>query len=279
MNFGSQQVCAYFDDVGNCIEYMADHASAVYCIWEECMKRYYKQALRRAFSNYADLIISIALLLHDFGKLVKAYTDVSLRRYYRHELLSAYFTYEVLKPASFVPEDYKLITSLAVLLHHEPIILSAYASELGEQYIKASTVKVVLERVSAKGKLQIINDLQYINFVNSRLLRHGLNLNQVLLSVNPKSVINTLKEVLAFASLGDNSIRLVRRAKVGALLHPLTLADSLAAEMQRHGSGTWVTKRALGGAEPGDLVICITRCVQGSTKITTGERSRCFHAT
>lgn len=270
MSHGPHIACAYFDDTGNCVETLIEHTCTTYYVWEMCMKKYYEEAIRRVFGRYSKLAVDLALLTHDAGKLAEAYGIPRLRRFYRHEVVSAYLAYSLLKHPALSSVDLGVNVSLAILLHHEPIILGAYAGELGERYIKVSTVKAMLERVAPDGRLKLINDLSYVNLVNHKLglSGRGSPLLQALQSaVSISSVIDAIKEVIASASLGDISTRLIRRLRVGTLLHVLVLADSLAASMRRHGQSTWVVRRAVSSAEPRGLVKCLSsgelqRCVQ-----------------
>ncbi|MEM4863335.1 MAG: hypothetical protein QW706_09205 [Candidatus Nezhaarchaeales archaeon] len=269
--------CAYYEN-DSCKETLCEHTLRILNVWDKCVARYYLRALTRVLGKKAGLLMDIALLMHDTGKLIYVYTEPRYRKFYRHEIVSAYYTYKMLRSLNITNNEYEYIIPLAVLLHHEPGILGKYAGETGERYVTFSTVKAMLEDIPSN-KLKPIRGSTFEHLICNRIGQHSINvntcmsgLNQVLSSINHADVESTVKNLLAKVLHGDISRRSVMRAKVAAVLHPLVLSDSLAAYLGRKDSGTWVVRRALGiglgpYAEPKSVANCITNFTDHATDI------------
>jgi len=275
--------CAYYEN-DSCKETLYEHTLRILDVWDKCVARYYLRALTRVLGDKARLLMDIALLMHDTGKLVSAYAEPRYRRFYRHEIVSAYYTYKMLKSLNIasnklVSNEYEYIIPLTVLLHHEPGILGKYAGEIGERYVTFSTIKAMLEDIPSD-KLKPIRDSTFERLICDRIGQHNTNVNncmssldQVLSSINHANIESTLKNLLAKALHSDVSRRFVMRTKVAAVLHPLVLSDSLAAYLGRKDSGTWIVRRALGmslgpHAEPKTIVNCIMNFTNHATDIS-----------
>lgn len=184
---------------------------------------------------------------------------------FRHEIIGSYVVYKVLESLGF-DEDARATVSLAVLLHREPIIFSAYVSGLGERYLTVSIVKKVIGESdltiycgshlgSALGKL-VDSVAGLSDDQRGGVARVG---REILLSLNTRKddILKVVKSIVVKSSIGDSIELHKTRAKVAGLLHPLVVSDSVAAYIGRslclHGGapdeGTWVVKRALAQAE------------------------------
>ncbi|MEM1890487.1 MAG: CRISPR-associated endonuclease Cas3'' [Pyrobaculum sp.] len=227
-------------------EEFVKHVVRVLEVWKE-LKKYYQGGLSRAFPSVKDFdLMRYAILTHDLGKLAAHYQN-NKPGDYRHEVVSAYFAYH---GAAELEEEVRLTLAAAVMLHHEPIILSTYVSRLGERYLPIYVVRRALERV----------DLSYgcgddvINFIKSENQSVGALLEKWRSqSLDPKEVLEVVKKIVAQFTVGSIRNLHVKRARVAAILHPLVVADSVAAHIGRGGDGTRVSKRALEGAEMLDI--------------------------
>ncbi|MEM0318320.1 CRISPR-associated endonuclease Cas3'' [Thermofilum sp.] len=259
--------CAYYEN-DSCKETLCEHTQRILNVWDKCVARYYLRALIRVLGDYARLLMDIALLMHDTGKLVNAYAEPRYRRFYRHEIVSAYYTYEMLRCLNIPSNEHEYIIPLTVLLHHEPGILGKYAGEIGERYVTFSTIKAMLENIPSD-KLKPTRDSTFEHLICDRLSKHNINFNncmscldQILSDKNHNGIESVVKNLLAKALHSDVSRRSIIRTRVAAVLHPLVLSDSLAAYLGRKDSGTWVVRRALGmdldsPAEPRTIASCI----------------------
>ncbi|MEM4847490.1 MAG: HD domain-containing protein [Thermosphaera sp.] len=269
--------CAYYEN-DSCKETLCEHTLRILNVWDKCVAKYYLRALTRVLGKKTDLLMDIALLMHDTGKLIYVYAESKYRRFYRHEIVSAYYAYKMLRNLNIANNEYDYIIPLAILLHHEPGILGKYAGEIGERYVTFSTVKAMLEDIPSN-KLEPVRDSAFERLICDRLGKRGINvdtcrssLDQVLPSINHTDVESTVKNLLAKVLHGDISWRSVTRARVAAVLHPLVLSDSLAAYIGRMDSGTWVVRRALGKdrdlcAEPKTIADCIKNFTDHATDI------------
>ena len=252
--------CAFYDRDGNCLEGYWDHIGLVLAA-VQLLRRYYAGSLQRLYQRLGHSghdLLTIAAVAHDAGKLVEEYRLGSRRRY-RHETMSAYVAYKVAMELG-VGEEAALTTALAVMLHHEPITFSALVTGLGLSRLPMMEVYAMIRR----------SDLRYTNKCDLNdfrkkldLLRQALHLDNNVadtayraaeymtrmlekLDTDMDSVEEVLAELIAEATVSGSQ---VRRARVAALLHPLVLADQLAAECSPYrqvGKGTWLTRRALG---------------------------------
>ncbi|MFN3805466.1 MAG: hypothetical protein ACK4SY_10450 [Pyrobaculum sp.] len=215
------------------------HVRRALAVWQE-VRRYYERSVRRALGDVGVDLVEYAIASHDLGKLADSYQKGDRFRY-RPEVVSAYLAYRGLEGLG---EGVRLAVAAAVLLHHEPIILSTYVAKPGERYLPVYVLRKVLEKVDLAFTCDV--DLQFFQ-------RYG-KLHEVLNGwraggIKPADVLEVLKKVLVYVSVGEPSRTHVARAKIAALLHPLVVSDSIAAHLCRGGGGTVVSNAALNGAE------------------------------
>jgi CRISPR-associated endonuclease Cas3-HD len=218
-----------FDKSGRGIEDYCWHINLALEEWRK-LKPYYWGWVSRMFDGVDA--VEIAILFHDLGKLGKAYIGaykdrklpLHLRRASRrHELISAYWAYKVL------PQPLNYYVAAAVALHHEPILLGAYAGALGERRIQISTIYAMLRAVElGLGCRPECVDPRVKQALD--LWERG--------EISPDLVADALRDVVAFLSAGPSSEVRRKRALVGGLLHLLVIADSRAAMKGRGGGGT-----------------------------------------
>ncbi len=174
-----------------------------------------------------------------------------------HEVASAYVAYRALTGLGH-SEEAATAAGLAVLLHHEPIMFSALVAGLGYQRLPMMEVYAMLRRSNLQvaegcdphgiaGRLKALK-LRSQDLADDARTVAGKMANLLEgLDSSRSEVEETLAELVAAAASGSEALR----ARVAALLHPLTLADQLAAQcspLRSHGrgGGTWLTRRALG---------------------------------
>lgn len=255
------ECCAYLNDEGVCVESYKEHVRRAITVWKE-LKPYYSQALQRVlgYSNPECDVIELSLLLHDLGKLVKDYFDFKKRRsrgILRHEIIGAYSVWIALEKlgVNSVARD---ILALAVMLHHEPIILSAYVTGLGEWYLTVANLKRVLSEAELETNCDIdrlISELEeVVKSCNMKYITSVISSELRDLENKRDDMIRVLRELIARFSVGEPSRLRELRARVAAVAQILVVADSVAAYYGRSlckGSedGTWTAKQALRGAE------------------------------
>lgn len=244
-----------------CSESFVEHVERVVAVWD-MLRPYYLLPVQRALGVGGDPVL-YAAVAHDFGKLALAY-QAGKRHLYRHELLSAYFAYKCFEG----PEEAKVAVSAAVWLHHEPIITSAYITQLGESYMPLYVVKRTLEFLQEE--LVVGCDYQevssYVRKWNSCLAESLEQWAERGLDV--AEVMRILKRVLVKATVGGIERAHVMRAKIAAVLYPLIVADGVAAYVGRavcgrcgeEQRGTKVIRAALCGAEPLDKAALLKLC-------------------
>jgi CRISPR/Cas system-associated endonuclease Cas3-HD len=198
------------------------------------------------------------------------------RREYRHELFSAYATYEILENMSKngvpIPNDAMRLISLVVMLHHEPIIMGMYVGRYGEEYLTISNLRRVIElnvgnlspNCNVEGTMNnLVDYLVTEGFISKDLgnsFRTAVNdfIKKWRSSLNSEEIFETLKRVIAYSTVGVPNKLLTIRAKAAALLHLVVVSDSIAANVVRselecgdeRDGGTWIVRRIRSGAEP-----------------------------
>lgn len=240
------KICYAYRGDNSAEEYTA-HIERALRTWSH-IKKYYAGGVERAFPNAgkADLV-QFAILTHDLGKLASHYQQ-GRPGSYRHEVVSAYFAYRY-GPGALTEEE-RAALAAAVMLHHEPIILSAYVTRLGESYLPIYVVRKALEEADLTYGCGD-DVIQYYAAKDKRLAEalerwrdRGLDRSEVLAAV---------KKIVVATSVGEPTRLHVMRTKTAAILHPLVVSDSVAAHIWRQpGRGTAVSRQALTGAEPID---------------------------
>jgi len=270
----SNTMCISFSR-GNCrgSEPYEVHIKASLIAWS-VLKPFYYGAINRILGKLPFDPVSIALTLHDLGKLTKSYE--MNRREYRHELFSAYATYEMLENMSKngvpIPNDAVQLISLVVMLHHEPIIMGMYVGRYGEEYLTISNLKRVIElnmdNLSPNCNVEntMNNLVDYLiteGFMSKDLgnsFRTAVNnfIKKWRSSLNLEEIFEVLKRVIAYSTVGAPNKLLTIRARAAALLHLVVISDSVAANVVRSelgcgdedNEGTGIVKRIRNGAEP-----------------------------
>lgn len=222
--------CAYWNEEGKCVEGYDEHVSRVLNKWE-ALKPFY---IKWVYRNFGVDAVELAIKFHDLGKLARAYVEKAQRRYYRHELLGAYFAFKALEG------DVRYYVAAAVALHHEPIIMGSYVGGLGETRLNISTLWAMLQEAD----LSLACSYDPKDAVVRKALEEWRR-------VSLRDVVAAFKELLAFFSAGIAAERRRKRLLVAGILHPLVVADSIAAMEGRGGRGTKIARAALEGAEPG----------------------------
>ena len=237
---------------GRCTEEYVRHVERALAVWGKLRPRYLP-AVKRAVGVDID-VVEYAIIAHDLGKLAKAYQE-GRRSEYRHEVVSAYFAYKGLEPVA--EHDAAAVVAAAVLLHHEPLLTSAYISGLGEHYLPIYAVRKMLEKHAISPACDPLGEAGKTVDKYPELMRELERWGRG--EVTAKEVLDVIKRVIALTAVGD-SVRLhTMRAKTAAVLYPLVVSDSVAAHVGRAlcskcgGEGTKVVDLALKGAEPLDM--------------------------
>lgn len=239
---------AYIKD--DCWEGFVEHVDRALAVWEE-LRPYYLRSVQRALGVRGDPV-GFAIAAHDLGKLSASYQRGEGRSGYRHEVLGAYFAYRCMNSG----EEAKLAVATAVMLHHEPIITSAYISGLGEQYLPLYVLRRALERADLSVRCDADEVVNYLKGVDRCLAEEVDRWRNGGLYV--KDVLEVVKRILVRSSIGDIAKTHVLRAKTAAVLYPLVVSDGVAAYIGRGvcarcgGEGTKAVRAALSGAEPLD---------------------------
>jgi len=132
-----------------------NHVNKMLEYWDKIKYRYL-HTITRVLKAYgielgykdADEFMEILIKLHDVGKASKLYQDyIDGKRKlngFRHELVSAYYTYHILKKLKN-NEKLAFVGALTVMLHHEPIIMGQIRN-LKKRELSA---EVVLDRLGS----------------------------------------------------------------------------------------------------------------------------------
>lgn len=235
---------------GRCAEEYGRHIERALAVWSKLRPKYLP-AIKRAVGVGVD-VVEYAIIVHDLGKLATAYQK-GRRWEYRHEVVSAYFAYKGLEPV--VGSDAAAAVAAAVLLHHEPLLTSAYISGLGERYLPIYAVRKMLEEHDISPACNPLTEAgRAVSYPELReeLERWGRG------EVAAREVLDVVKRVIVLTAVGDSARLHAMRAKTAAVLYPLVVSDSVAAHVGRAlcggcgGEGTKVVELALKGAEPLD---------------------------
>ncbi|WP_456472600.1 CRISPR-associated endonuclease Cas3'' [Methanocaldococcus sp.] len=203
---------------------LIDHINDMIKYWEKIKYRYLKTMKRilEAWNVKLDIeeldeFMKILIKLHDIGKASKIYqraiiNDQEKLQGFRHELISAYYTYHILLK-KFKDKNLAFIGALTVMLHHEPIIMG----HIRNLRKKELTAEVVLDKLkNFDGMVENFEELI------KKLIGYSIN------EPNRDEVIKFVVEMSVKARHTPNSERL--RFIVGALLLPLVMCDYKGAE-------------------------------------------------
>lgn len=240
--------CAYYDKNNNCVETYLQHIYCMNLVWDK-IKKYYMKNLARVLGKNVDVdrLMRIAFLAHDAGKLLQAYLNKRGSFQYRHEIVGAYVSKEL---TNAINNDYvSNVIATAVLLHHEGIILSAYAGKYNERIIPLSTIKKVIE---ISDFTYICNDLMQDPYYEKvkKYYTDEINLmDSIMRKIDKNRVYDTIKDIISFTIVEG----LKFRNKVASVLHLLSVVDSVSATLDRgnneEDAGTQISRLALNGAE------------------------------
>lgn len=246
--------CAYYQQ-GKCTEPYSVHIRLALAA-AAAVKRYYARPLERLQRRLGvggfDLLAA-AVVLHDAGKLVAEYQSGDRRRY-RHEVISAHIAYRAVE--KLATRDAAVVTALAVMLHHEPISFSALVTGLGYRRLPVMEVYAMVRRSDLRpaescDPASLSKEIRGLRLGDPAMESTAYSTAEAMaqqvsvLADHIEEVEEALAEILAEA-IAQSPQRW--RLLAAALLHPLALADQLAAQCSpyRGGEGTWLTKRALG---------------------------------
>lgn len=216
-------------------EPFAEHALRAYNHWRLLKKRVLTSLSRilQQSGEKVDLAISLAVLLHDSGKLTTLYQDYLNQRLkgkadaigFRHEAISTYILLNCLSQVNFNMKFNQLIAG-AVLFHHEAIT---------QQKLR-KRVDVIIGPLHNKYPSGIILFTPKIIELLNKLTNTTLQLN---IKFNEKILINNMRSnfVTMFQFFDpDNPVDLhVRRLRVAAVHQIISVCDNRAAyEVRPH---------------------------------------------
>lgn len=195
-----------------------DHVNKMLEYWDKIKYRYLYTIVRvlKAYGielshKDVDEFMRILIKLHDVGKASKLYQNyIDGKRElngFRHELVSAYYTYHILKKLKN-NEKLAFVGALTVMLHHEPIIMGQIRS-LKKKELSA---EVVLDRLrSFDGMVDELKD-----WLKQKV---GISIYEL----TKDKIIRFVFEMSVKSRHMPNSEKL--RFIVGALLLPLVMCD------------------------------------------------------
>jgi len=224
-------------------ERMGEHVDSMLKLWNK-YRRAYGAPLHRLIGDCADEAVRCAIILHDVGKLAKLYQEYLRKRFecekaslkgYRHEIASAAIAALMLQGV-----EWGDTVAAAILLSHEPILMGQ-VEEAGERYFTLTQASRSLRVACPKGVLEL--ETEGVRAINQILAREAF---QYSLEDNYElsECLHALKGLVArVAILGDAA---VKRIKVAALMHVLTVIDSLSASESRGDDegGTFISRGA-----------------------------------
>lgn len=225
-------------------ELFEEHINSMLTKWKNLYRKVYGAPLRRLIGERWDDAVRSGIILHDVGKLVKLYQEYARKRLsgesaslrgFRHEVASGAIAALLLRDV-----EWGYYVAAAVLLSHEPILMGQ-VGEAGEKYFTLTHAYRVLRAGSEKEKLK----LEPVGVEVANKILEGEGFRWSLEEEYPiDELMSALKGVvLRVAILSDAA---VKRVKVAALIHVLTLLDSLSASESRGADdgGTFVSKGA-----------------------------------
>lgn len=224
-----------------------DHVNSILELWRGNFKNTYLPSLSRIFSlnkEHVNNLIEVSIILHDVGKLFLGYQEALRggkeaisRGEYRHEIVSAALTFFVLN----VDELY--LTSGAILLHHEPILMGQ-VSRHAEPYLTITDVERRLRKTCG----DIIEfDSEGVDWTCKKLQNYPFN-KYIPEEIKVDYVLEKIKELMLILCVKCSFQRRASlRLKVSSLGTLLSILDSVAADKNRKlldDGGTFITKRA-----------------------------------
>jgi len=226
-------IYAYRSENATEVQSYEGHIEDMLKCWEK-IRRKYQKTLERVLKLDAekiDFLVKAMIILHDSGKCTEFYQDVISRNEsvgrYRHEIVSAYLAYEMLK--NTINEPYPSIISATILLHHEPILMGCVSTQR-EKGVTLTDIRGRIEyprvdygaREKAKTLHPEFNEL--FKYLFDKYLKVELNLD--IDEVNSDYLVETVGRVIALTSLsGDDSWKQEMRSMVALLLYILVVCD------------------------------------------------------
>ena len=214
--------------------------------WKNVYSKVYEAPLRRLIGSHADEAVRCSIILHDVGKLTKLYQKYVESRYkgekarlggYRHEVVSGAIAALLLRDVEW--GDYVVA---AVTLSHEPILMGQ-VGEAGERRFTLTQAYRSL-RAACEGGEELKLECEGVQVVNKLLEEEGFSW-RLEEKYRYEECLRGLKgAVIRITTLGDVA---VKRVKVAALVHVLTVIDSLSASESRGDGdegGTFVSRGA-----------------------------------
>ncbi|AAL80763.1 CRISPR-associated endonuclease Cas3'' [Pyrococcus furiosus DSM 3638] len=203
---------------------LREHIEAMLAAWEIVKNKYIPSIIRvmktvgvKFTEEDADKFMKTLIILHDVGKCSEVYqkhlSNNEPLRGFRHELVSAYYAYNILKDM-FKDETIAFIGALVVMMHHEPILMGQIRSLDKEEL----TPEVVLD------KLRTFNGVMEgtESFIKS-MIKEKLGVIPKVPSPTQEDVLREVIRLSVLARHRPDSGKL--RMVVGALLIPLVLCD------------------------------------------------------
>lgn len=206
---------------------MEEHVELMIKAWERA-KRKYVPSIERVMRSEsidmdhsdADKLMKSLIILHDTGKGAKIYQEnIETEKFYgyRHELLSAFYTKEILN--QLFDRKTAFLGALVVMIHHEPILMG----QIERIYKEELSPEVIVDKLREfDGVVPSLKDF----IVNT--FKDLLGIKVDVPDVDVDTLLQTVMELSVKARSLPNSDKL--RLVVGCILLPLVLCDYKGAE-------------------------------------------------
>lgn len=213
-----------------------EHVQEMLKCWKILRDKYQKslQRILRLSVEEVDTLVKAIIILHDSGKCTEFYQDAIKQNKpimrYRHEVVSAYLAYEVLK--NRIDEPFLSVASATILLHHEPILMGCISTQR-EKGITLTDIRGRIEYpYGAETSDTIRNKTKKLHIEFNELLRSLLNENRIVAEyddideIDVNSLIETLGKSITITSIvGDSFWRQKMRSMVSSLLYVNLVCD------------------------------------------------------
>ncbi len=206
---------------------LREHVESMLKAWE-ITRRKYIPSIARVMSSYnikinhseVDRFMKSLIILHDTGKGAKIYQEnIETGKFhgFRHELLSAFYTREILE--QIFDRKTAFIGALVVMIHHEPILMGQVESIQKEEL----SPEVIVDKLrNFDGIVPALKDFIVDSF------KDVLNISVNVPDVDLDALLQTVMELSVKARCLPSSDKL--RLVVGCILLPLVLCDYKGAE-------------------------------------------------
>lgn len=226
-------IYAYVGESATEVQSYEGHIENMLKCWEKIRRKYQKtlERILKLNTEKIDFLIKAMIILHDSGKCTEFYQDAISQNEavgrYRHEIVSAYLAYELLK--NMVEEPYLSVVSAAILLHHEPILMGCVSTQR-EKGITLTDIRGRIEyprtdyEAGEKAKTLHPEFKELFKYLFDKYL--DVKLNTDVNKIDSDDLVETLGRVIALTSLcGDDSWRQEMRSMVALLLYILVVCD------------------------------------------------------